>query len=130
MNVSFSGHRDRIANWWQLKSVIDFYNRDGNLTVIHGGAIGFDTQVDKVSRRLGLTPKIYKPDWNRYGKSAAHWRNKIIVDQSETLVVLYDWRLYGGTYGTIQYAMEKDKSIIYLDVMKTWNDAKKKMKMR
>lgn len=124
MNISFSGHRDRIANWWEIKDIFSFYGRQDIITPVHGGAIGFDTQVDKVAKKLGLKPKVYRPDWDRYGKSAGYVRNKTIVDSSNVFVVLWDERTYGGTYQALQYALEQDKSIIYLSVMDTWEQAK------
>jgi uncharacterized phage-like protein YoqJ len=128
MKLAFSGHRDKIANWWQIKEIMNTFNSDGNLIVVHGGAIGFDTQVSKVAKRLGIKEEVHKPDWNTFGKSAGYRRNKTIVDSSDTLVVLWDRRTKGGTFQALNYALEKDKTIYYLDIMKDYVQAREKRK--
>lgn len=126
MKLAFSGHRDKIANWWQLKQVMEFYG-DDQLIVVHGGAEGFDAQVSAVAKRLGIGEEVHRPDWKRYGSpQAAFIRNKAIVDSSHILVVLYDGRTRGGTFQALCYAQEKDKTIYYLNIMKDMKEAKKR----
>lgn len=103
---------------------MDFYNKDGLLMVVHGGAKGFDTQVSRVAKRLGIKELVYLPEWNKYGKSAGNRRNKQIVDASDYLYALYDGRESGGTFNAINYALEKGKSVYYLDIMRDWQAAK------
>jgi len=98
MRVSFSGHRDRIASWWQIKTLLDFYNKDGKLIVVHGGAKGFDTQVSRVAKRLGIKEQVHLPNWDLFGKSAGYRRNITIVDASDILVV---------------YMMEEQKAALF-----------------
>lgn len=68
------------------------------------------------------------PNWDLFGKSAGYRRNKTIVDASDILVVLYDGRTKGGTFQALNYALEKDKTIYYMDIMKDWEEAKRKRK--
>ena len=81
---------------------------------VHGGARGFDTQVDTIAKELGKTATVIRPDYNRYPpKIAPLERNKIIVDTVDLLVACYDGRKKGGTYQTVNYA-EGRNVVVYL----------------
>lgn len=125
LTIGFSGHRDKKADWWKIRQLLEFYDKEYDLTVVHGNAVGFDTQVDKTARRLnekyGTKIKIIpiKPDYKKYYyKVAPLERNKIIVDKSDIMVFLHDGRKHGGTWQAMNYAMEKEKTIYFLDIVK------------
>lgn len=117
MIISFTGHRDRLANRDDLLAIEKEYP---GATWVHGGARGFDSQVDQVARLLGKSESngllvVIKPDYARYPmKIAPLERNKIIVDQGDVLYALYDGRGKGGTLQTKNYAKNAGKPVIEL----------------
>ena len=123
--VGFTGHRDKKADWFDLKDIMDWYGRDKSLVVVHGGAVGFDTQVHRAVQRLnskkykrGIEEVIIKPDYVNIEnkKFAPLKRNEEIVKRSDVIIALYDGRKKGGTKYTIDHATAKDVDVYYLDV--------------
>jgi len=112
MNIGFTGHRDKVTHIHELASLLARY--PGALW-IHGGAAGFDTQVNDFAKLYGLTPKVIRPEYNKYPvKVAPIMRNYVIVDMADLLVACWDGRTYGGTWRTIEYAKSKGKQIVYV----------------
>lgn len=101
VRIAFSGHRDSVCNEAALGYVADDY--PGALWV-HGGARGFDTQVEQYARRHGIQTEVLKPDYARWGRIAPIVRNQSIVEGATVLVVCYDGRGTGGTASAIGIA--------------------------
>jgi len=98
MIIAFTGHRDKITNE-------DFFDcLPADALWVHGGAIGFDTQVENYAKKHGIKTKVIRPDYNKYGKTAPLIRNKEIVNGADLLVACYDGRKQGGTFYTIKLA--------------------------
>lgn len=96
--IAFTGHRDKHTNE-------DFFDcLPADALWVHGGAIGFDTQVENYAKKHGIKTKVIRPDYERYGRSAPLIRNKEIVQDADLLVACYDGRERGGTYYTIRLA--------------------------
>lgn len=102
--IGFTGHRDKIAKVADLQALRDQYP---NATWIHGGAGGFDTQVDGFAKAHGIICRVMRPNYARHGKSAPLVRNREIVDGCQLLIACYDGRKSGGTYYTITYAQKR-----------------------
>lgn len=122
--IGITGHRDRQANWYDIKELLEFWSKEKkSLTVIHGGAKGFDTQVSRVIRRLNsayghkIKEVIIRPDYKNCTnyRVAPLKRNEKIVNQSSVVVALYDGRDKGGTYYTVNYAKKLGRNIHYLN---------------
>jgi hypothetical protein len=116
MNIGFTGHRDKIAN---EASLLRLEERFPGATWIHGGAIGFDTQVNEIALRLGKvldeTLIVIPPDYDSNPMQTAPLiRNEIIVKRSDILVALFDGRKRGGTVFTIGRARINDLPILFL----------------
>lgn len=68
-----------------------------NTTVIHGGARGADRLAAAEARKLGLRVKVYRADWDRYGKRAGIIRNYRMAEAGADLcIALWD----GSSSGT------------------------------
>jgi predicted Rossmann fold nucleotide-binding protein DprA/Smf involved in DNA uptake len=88
-------------------------------TWVHGGAEGFDTQVNDFALTNGFQPEVIPPDYNAYPpKQAPLERNKVIVGKCDLLVACYDGRKRGGTYQAINYALKQGKEIHYVPAVK------------
>jgi hypothetical protein len=117
--IGFSGHRDRRADEALLRALAAEFRFAHWL---HGGAPGFDSQVDDLGRSLGKAPEVLRP---RYKDIPAGWsqdawvkvaplvRNEELVRRlvgarrqggESLLVVLWDGRKTGGTHHTKEYA--------------------------
>jgi hypothetical protein len=49
--------------------------------IVHGGARGADTIIDKVARVLGFTVRVYPADWAKDGKAAGPIRNSRMLSE-------------------------------------------------
>lgn len=113
--VGFTGHRDKLAKLVQLE---DIQNRYPDSIWVHGGAYGFDRQVQAFASERNIQQRAIYPDYHEFGIRAPLVRNQTIVDVCNVLVALYDGRRRGGTFYTIEYMKKQGRgdSIIYLTV--------------
>src|SRR5688572_23745979 len=68
--------------------------------IISGGARGVDTIAEVAAESLGLKTMIFPAEWQRYGKSAGHRRNALMVAAADKVVCFWDGRSR-GTKGSI-----------------------------
>ena len=101
MNIGFTGHRDRSVDVSYLAKI---YEKYPDSLWVHGGAQGFDAQVDGFAREMGITAKVIKPDYAAGGRRAPLDRNDIMLSLVDFLVACYDGRIGGGTYYTVRQA--------------------------
>ncbi len=59
--------------------------------VIHGGAHGADDLADRWARATMTPTKVYRPDWDAYGKRAGIVRNEHMLLDSKPDVVIAFW---------------------------------------
>jgi hypothetical protein len=59
-----------------------------DLVIIHGGAKGADSLADQWAVVNWVPFEEYKPDWDRYGKSAGPIRNQQMLDKGKPDVVI------------------------------------------
>lgn len=108
--IGFTGHRNRKAKEGELETVHEQYP---DKIWVHGGATGFDTQVDKYAEANKIRCIVLRPDYK--GRiDAPLERNEVVVNVTGLLVACFDGRLRGGTRYTINYAKKQNKSIWYL----------------
>ena len=104
MKVAFTGHRNASTTDNMLEKIAEAYP---GATWCHGGARGFDTQVEEFAAKRGITQEVIRPDYIHNGKAAPFIRNRQIVDGAVCLFACYDGREKGGTHYTVKYAMGK-----------------------
>lgn len=78
--------------------------------LIHGGARGVDSLAERFAEEAGIPTIIIRPDWKRYRGRAGPLRNRIIVDQADALIAIWDGES-SGTKGTIKYAEKQGKPV-------------------
>lgn len=101
VRVAFTGHRNRTTYELELAAIAHCFPK---AVWVHGGAKGFDSQVEDYAHKLGIKTHVIRPDYNRYGRGAPLIRNKEIVSGAKLLVACYDGRQTGGTFYTINFA--------------------------
>lgn len=106
--IVFTGHRDAHCHPHVFEQLLA---RFPGATWIHGGAEGFDTQVDEWAKAHGIEPKVVRPKYDlfpsEYRNRAPIARNYDMVDVADVVVICYDGkRTRGGTWETYQYAKQ------------------------
>jgi hypothetical protein len=116
MKIAFSGHRNKTVDVSQLDKI----NEDYPYCIwVHGGANGFDTQVEMYARKHNIKTIVIRPDYLKHGKYAPLIRNKKIINMCDLLVACYDGRNCGGTYQTIKYAKTKNTRVLIIKPQET-----------
>jgi hypothetical protein len=116
MRIGFTGHRDRITKFKDLGVIARRYP---GAVWVHGGADGFDAQVDAYARENNIPVEIIRPDYERFRgneKAAPLVSNQKIVDSVDLLIACYDGRLTGGTFYTVCYATRRGVPIVTVSV--------------
>ena len=108
MKICISGSRD-FKSLYKIKTVLAKLPAD--TTIVHGSARGVDMEADSSARQLGLQVEVYPADWDKYGKSAGHIRNKEMVIKCDGLIAFWDG-MSKGTAGAIQCAKELGKPVV------------------
>jgi len=78
--------------------------------IVSGGAVGVDTLAEVWARKNGIQTLVFKPEWNKYGRSAAFRRDYTIVDNADAVLALWDG-ISKGTMHTVNYARSVGKPV-------------------
>jgi len=109
--IGFTGHRNRTVNPAELAKIHALYP---DAVWVHGGAKGFDSQVDAYASSHGIRVIIHYPAYKEHGRQAPIIRNRLIVDGCDMLVACYDGRAGGGTVYTMTYAKQQEKPVVVI----------------
>jgi hypothetical protein len=63
--------------------------------VVSGGASGVDALGEKYARDFKIPLKVFRADWNTYGKAAGPMRNKEMALYADALIALWDGKSKG-----------------------------------
>lgn len=113
--IVFTGHRDKYTTERELRRIMYQYP---NHIWRHGGAIGFDTQVDNFAKKYEIETEVVRPDYEHFGgKFAPLKRNMDMLNTGdvELVVACYDGRDRGGTLFTMQYADKCNIEVILVE---------------
>src|SRR4051812_26695214 len=115
MIIGFTGHRDRTCPPAALDAMRDQFP---GAVWLHGGATGFDSQVEEYAKAHSIETRVIRPDYARYGsKMAPLRRNEEIVAQCDLLVACFDGRQKGGTFFTIGHARQIGRRLVIVAPM-------------
>lgn len=91
--------------------------KDKITMVISGGASGVDYLAERWCKYNKIPIIIYKPDWDKYGKSAGPIRNQYIIENSDGVIAIpHPTKESKGTNNSIKIAKEKDKPLFIYNV--------------
>ena len=112
--IGFVGGRTFIMTYLAEEVIRNSILTEGPFICVSGGATGADEICASICKELtGIEPIIYKPNWNKYGKSAGYIRNSKIIDESDSLVAFWDGKSR-GTADSIQKAENKGIPVIVI----------------
>lgn len=78
--------------------------------IVSGGARGADHFAEVYANEYNLSIKVFKADWDRYGKKAGFKRNKLIEEYSDMCIAFWDGKSR-GTAHTISLFKKGNKEI-------------------
>lgn len=58
--------------------------------IVSGGARGVDSLGEKYAKDKGITVKLFKPNWDKYGKSAGVIRNYEMAKYCDKAIVIHN----------------------------------------
>ncbi len=77
---------------WSDKRIIrEALPKGGNVTVVHGGALGADQLASEVAQERGFAEWVFTPDWEGLGRKAGPIRNRNMLEQTDPDEVLVFW---------------------------------------
>ena len=130
IQIGFTGTQKGMTEI-QKKQLTKYLSDYNNLFIIHhGDCIGADSEAHDIAKRLNGYIIIHPPKdnnkraycfQNSFGDEIREERpylerNKDIVDESDLIIACPNGkeRLRSGTWSTIRYAINKDKSIVII----------------
>jgi uncharacterized phage-like protein YoqJ len=119
MKIAIVGSRE-FKNKDFVQNIVSNQLTNGDY-FISGGARGVDTWAEETIPILEtglanfkINKKIFKPDWNKYGKRAGFLRNQLIIDEADKVIAFWDGKSK-GTKHSIDLAIKANKPIdIYI----------------
>ena len=95
MKVIIAGGRN-FNNYVVLKDFCDTCLKWFNVSeIVSGGAAGADKLGEQYAKENKYPVKIFKAQWDEYGKGAGPIRNHIMADYADTLIAFWDGKSKG-----------------------------------
>lgn len=116
MRVAIVGSRG-FNDYKKLKSVLDKFHKDNLIDlVVSGGARGADYFGERWAINNKIPIRIFKPEWDKYGKSAGYRRNVDIVTESDFVIAFWDGKSK-GTAHSIDIAKQQNKECLIIEFL-------------
>ena len=90
--------------------ILDHVDLDRITHIVPGGASGADTCAEEIAEKYGKEMVVFKPYWDKYGKSAGYRRNVDIITNSDVVVAAWDGESK-GTKHSIDIANQQEKPV-------------------
>lgn len=110
-SVIICGSRD-YDNYERLKTMCDYYlskkiQSGERVVVISGGAKGADSLGERYAQERGLEVKVFRADWDKYGKRAGILRNTKMAEIANACIAFPSaYSENKGTLNMIQQAKQ------------------------
>ncbi len=102
-NCCICGCRDFIDyDFLKEKCLFLLKNKLPDVCIISGGARGVDTLAEQFAKEFNLDLKIFKADWDKYGRAAGPKRNEQMVLVADGVIAFWDYKSK-GTKTTIDF---------------------------
>ena len=96
---------EQILELTEQNDVID------DIEIVSGGAKGADKLGERYAKEKGYSLKVFKADWNKFGKSAGYRRNEQMAEYADACICFWDGESK-GTKHMIDLAEEHDLALI------------------
>lgn len=94
MRIIIAG--SRTATEEQVRDAIEYCDWVGFVScVVSGGAKGADQVGEKWAKEKGLEISLFPADWEKYGKRAGPMRNKLMAENADGLIAVWDGKSRG-----------------------------------
>ncbi len=82
----------------------------GITEIVSGGAQGADSLAESYAKKNGIRTRIFKPEYDKFGRAAPLVRNRQIIQHSDLVIAFWDGKSRGTKY-TIDYAQSENKPV-------------------
>ena len=89
--------------------------------IVSGGARGVDTLAARYANENGLKLTVFRPDYDRFGRSAPIIRNKDIVNYSDGVIAFWDCSSRGTAF-VIEYCEKVGKPVKVVRMRRVQNN--------
>ncbi len=112
MKLSIAGGRDLHVGRLFVRTAFYKYKLYESVTeIVSGGAAGVDFHGEEFSQFENIPLRIFKADWNTYGKVAGPKRNKQMAEYADALLLIWDGESRGSK--NMKETMEKLGKPVY-----------------
>ena len=122
MKLIIAGSRTIYLFEDQICALLNSKNIQEVTEVVCGMAYGMDQAGLDWADNYKIPVKPFPADWDKYGKSAGHIRNKEMADYADALLVVWDGKSRGSK--NMKENMLKLNKPVYEVVLKGNNDVK------
>lgn len=115
MNIGIVGGRD-FNDYDLLKKTLNAYieNKIFLSAIVSGGAKGTDTLAEKYASELDVEMIIFRPNYQKFGRLAALYRNTEIIEKSDIVFAFWDGKSR-GTIDSINKAKKLGKTLFIIN---------------
>lgn len=118
MNLSVVGSRslkDIPKAMIDAMAIVNYVIENNDIThFISGGAAGPDKWGEAAVASYGIAKTIYKPEWDKYGKSAGFRRNVDIINASDIILIFWDGKSKGTSHDIMLARKENKHYALYI----------------
>jgi hypothetical protein len=124
MRVAVVGGRD-FDDYDLMKKTLDEI-QDVDL-IVSGGSEGADNLAERYAYEKSIKMKVFKPNWNMFGRQAGFLRNIDIINNADMVVAFWDG-MSRGTKHSIDIAKKGNIKTVVVEYRRT--SAKKENRKR
>ena len=117
MKIAFSGCRDKTVFRSRITDVLQLLGPDfqSDDWILAGDAKGVDECVRRYAELRQFNLRIFEANWDKYQRSAGPIRNKLMIDEADTLVAFWDGKSR-GTKNCIRCATDKGIPVLIMPI--------------
>ena len=118
MKVIVAGSRE-FENYEMLKNKLDkLLVNQKEIQIVSGGCRGVDKLGERYAKEKGYSLKIFKANWDKYGKKAGPLRNRKMAEYANGLVAFYKEGRQRDQKHDRRSSQEKFKNKNYKNILK------------